>query len=396
MRESFEQWWRKPTLHQHDSEAKRVTYLELFFDLVFVVVISRLAHRLTAHSGWIDFAEFAVLFVPVWWVWSGITYYNERFETFDISFRVFTFLQMLAVAGMAAFVDHGLTSVAFAVSYAFARGLTTFMWWRAGRHNPALRPITDAFTLGFSIGVALWLASTLLSGPASAALKVLGTTIELVTPVFTLRSQRLLFTAPLRKLPERYALFVIIVLGESLVGVVNGLAAAPDVGIFVLSRSALGLLLGFGMWWIYFDFIGRREPQAHTKRQFAWIYLHVPLLMSITLVGAMLARAVSPELEGAMHEADVANSRWLLALGFALYYLSVAAQEFVVEHERLVDTRFITIVRIMTALVALTLPLLPVSLAAIVGLLVVLHAIHAGIGMRAWFRTEHAGRKDVH
>ena len=85
-----------------EGHQQRATTLELFYDLVFVVVISRLAHHLAEHPDARSLGEFLLLFVPVWWVWLSVAYYNERFETYDLSFRLVTFLQMLAVAAMAA------------------------------------------------------------------------------------------------------------------------------------------------------------------------------------------------------------------------------------------------------------------------------------------------------
>ena len=153
MRQNFRRWWSKPALHPPEDTARRVTSLELFYDLVFVVVISRLAHHLGAHPDAGGLRDFALLFVPVWWVWVSGTYYNERFETYDLSFRAFVFLQMLAVAAMAATAEAstGRTAPGFALAYALARLVLTLLWWRAGRHNPQVRPVTNLYVAGFSV-----------------------------------------------------------------------------------------------------------------------------------------------------------------------------------------------------------------------------------------------------
>ncbi len=107
------------------------------------------------------------------------------------------------------------------------------------------------------------MASALLpASPLTTGLRVLGLLIELLVPLLTLRAQRRVFLGTARKLPERYGLFVIIVLGESLVGVVNGLSDAGSPGAVTLLRFLLGFLLGFGLWWVYFDNVGRREPRS--------------------------------------------------------------------------------------------------------------------------------------
>src|SRR5690349_13150855 len=95
------QWWQPPRLiFADDEEERRVSWLELFYDLVFVVVISQLSHYLAEHVSLAGALSFGLLFVPVWWVWIGGTIYNARFETPDISYRVATLAQMLPVAAM--------------------------------------------------------------------------------------------------------------------------------------------------------------------------------------------------------------------------------------------------------------------------------------------------------
>ncbi|WP_424950981.1 low temperature requirement protein A [Deinococcus sp.] len=396
--QSFRRWWSKPVLHPPGDTARRVTWLELFYDLVFVVVISRLAHHLGAHPDVAGVKGFMLLFVPVWWVWVSGTYYNERFETFDLSFRLFVFLQMLAVAAIAATAEEGTgrTAPGFALSYAAARLIVTLMWWRAGRHNPQVRPVTNVYVAGFSASIALWMLSAFL--PASAltiTLRAAALLTEVSVPFFTLRAQRRVFTGTARKLPERFGLFVLIVLGESLVGVVNGLA---DVGAFsfaTLLRFLLGFLVGFGLWWVYFDNIGRREPAGNggSVQLTAWVYLHLPLVMGVTAVGAMLAHVV--ELQGQVPEQSV---RWILAGGFALCYLCMAGLEFTLtpEDPPLVNPVTAALLRLGVAAAALLLPLLKGPLPWMVVGLVTLHLVQMGVGVRAWFGSAHAGREDLH
>ena len=94
-------WWQIPQLRtDEDREIERkVSWLELFFDLYFVVVIAHLSHGLAKHISWAGIGEFVFLFIPVWWVWIGAAYYIERFDTEGIEHRLFVFLQMVPIAG---------------------------------------------------------------------------------------------------------------------------------------------------------------------------------------------------------------------------------------------------------------------------------------------------------
>ena len=94
--------WQRPRLRTDEEQGleRKATWLELFYDLVFVVVIAELAHTLSKDINPVGIATFGFLFIPVWWVWIGVTFYDERFETGDISHRLFMFLQMIPVAAM--------------------------------------------------------------------------------------------------------------------------------------------------------------------------------------------------------------------------------------------------------------------------------------------------------
>ena len=392
-------WWQPPILHGAGEGTRRVTWLELFYDLVFVVVISRLAHHLGAHPDWGGVRDFVTLFIPVWWVWTSATYYNERFETFDLSFRLFVFLQMLTVAAMAASAEDGLgkTATAFALSYVAARALVVGLWLRAGYYNPQVRPVTTIFAVGFSLGLGLWLLSAFMPPALAWPLRMLGTLLEVGTPLLTFHLQSRVFTAAASKLPERHGLFVLIVLGESLIGVIGGLSGAQVLDLAALLRAVTGLGVGFLLWWIYFDFVGRREPVSGAGKAWSlagWSYLHLPLVLGLAAIGAMLQHAVLGGETGGGGEAV----SWILAGAFALVYVCLALIEGLLEPEArpLIAARNIVTLRLITAASALLLALMGLPPVGVALGLVALQSLHAVVGLRAWFASEHAGRSDVH
>ncbi len=292
-------WWQKPTLRTDEDEGRdrKVGWLELFFDLYFVVVIAELAHYLAGHVSWSGLGEFIFLFLPVWWIWIGATYYIERFETEGIENRLIVFAQMIPIAGLAVFAHDamGETSVGYALSYAVCRTFHTVLWWRGGIHDRQFRPVAKRFVLGFSISTGLFYLSVLMPLPVRFWLWGAGLAIDLITPAFTLEHQAMLPRLSTSKLPERYGLFMIIVLGESVVGVVSGLADQSVFSGFVAIAAILGIAMAFGLWWIYFDFIGRRPFKPGIWYAFFWSYLHLPLAIAVTAAGAGLLNVIADE-----------------------------------------------------------------------------------------------------
>jgi hypothetical protein len=125
-----------------EGEERHATWLELFYDLVVVAAVSSVAHALSEDHSATGMLVFAGLFIPVFWVWAGHTVYATRFDTDDLVYRLFTFLQMFAIVGMAVEVhdaSQGETR-AYSLAYLASGSSSSCSWPGAGRHPPPLSP----------------------------------------------------------------------------------------------------------------------------------------------------------------------------------------------------------------------------------------------------------------
>lgn len=106
-------WWQPPQLRiDRNGETERhATWLELFYDLVFVVTITQLSHTLSANISLSGVLSFVALFVPVWWAWIGATFYATRFDTDDVGHRLLTLFQMMAITALAINIERGFRMV---------------------------------------------------------------------------------------------------------------------------------------------------------------------------------------------------------------------------------------------------------------------------------------------
>ena len=270
--------------------------MELFYDLVFVVAVAQISHHLAEHVTWQGAGEFVLLFVAVWWVWVMGTIYNERFESRGLEARLFTFLQLVGVGSIAFFAHDGAghNATGFALSYVGTSLLILCFWIRGAIHNPPFRPVLWGYLLGFLPSHGLWIASIWVDGPGKHALWAAGLLGVLLTPLLTLRIQARLPRFSTSKLPERFGLFVIIVLGEGIVGSINGLAAHEHLDVHLAVAGVLSIAVPFCLWWIYFDFIARRVPRPNGYNVFFWgTIFHMPLVLGIAASGAGLLNLVA-------------------------------------------------------------------------------------------------------
>jgi low temperature requirement protein LtrA len=281
-------WFAPPRLRTAADQGERhASWLELFFDLVFVVAITELSHVLVVDHSAGGFLRFAALFFPVYVAWQGFMAYADRFDTDDLAFRAAYFAAMLAVAAMAVLIGdvaHGAHSAGFAVAYVTLRSLMLALYWRAWRAVPEARPLIRFYGGGYSIGVALWLLSLAFPTPARYAVWVAAQVLELSLPPLTTRLHRRIRTSA-SHLPERWALFTLIVIGESVVAV-----AIATAGTEWRVSSAAAAVLGFtsvaAVWWLYFDRQASVVLRGSTMSVVVYSYAHIPLLMGLAAMGA--------------------------------------------------------------------------------------------------------------
>ncbi len=329
-------FWQKPKLHEDTHLHRKVSWLELFFDLVFVVVISELVHLLSLDLSLNSIGNYIFLFMPAWWVWIGATYYNDRFETEGVEARVFTFLLMLPVAGLAIFAHHVPNDSAwgYGLSYVIARGCIMWLWARAAFHEKRFRPVGNIFVTGYSVGITLFLTSFFVDEAYRSLLWGLALLCDLCTPLFTLRRQVHLPFFNLSKLPERLGLFVLIVIGETLVGVIRGVARHHHFSFKIFSEGILGVAISFALWWIYFDYIARRTPRAEHRATFLWSYLHLIVVMGIGAIGASLLHVLTSK-----HHLPSDSARLLLTTGIAVVLFFIGLIELLLKKDKGEPTR---------------------------------------------------------
>jgi low temperature requirement protein LtrA len=315
--------------HIGNQEERHASWLELFFDLVFVLAVTQVADSLEHDLSPAGFLHFALVFLPLWWGWVGFSFYISRFPREDSLVRLLMLAAMLAVAALSTNVDGaftGETAVGFALSYAALRACLVALYVNARSREPAARELVDFYIAGFGLGVVLWLISAGVPEPARYVLWAVGFAVEAGTPALAGGRMKRAPGIDLSHLPERFGLFVIIVLGESVA--VVGLGLADIEWTVTITLSAVGcFVLAAAVWWEYFDYGARSarlglmssaHPAAYARDVYSYGHLPVVLGIAAASVGAEYVIA---------HSGDAALSaevRWALAGGVAIYLLGNA------------------------------------------------------------------------
>lgn len=304
-------FWQPPRAHGDVIEDRTVTFLELFYDLVYVVVIARVAHTLGEHLTWRGVGEFIVIFGMIWIAWINGTMYQDLHGRDDGRSRTFIFIQMGILALLAVYTADaaGSGGRGFALVYTAFLLVLTWLWFSVRRQDSEeYMAITGRYLFGMAASVVyIGISAAFPEEPRIilwAAFVAGWVVAALLLP--RLSPSRLGMTAT-DSMVERFGLFTIIVLGEVVVGVVTGLSeAARD--FRTMATGLIGLMIGFGIWWSYFDFVGRRRP-AQAVSPVRWMVSHLPVTAAIAASGAALVSLI----EHAADERSPANAAWLLA-----------------------------------------------------------------------------------
>jgi low temperature requirement protein LtrA len=324
-----ERWLVPPRLLTAEDrlQERHATWLELFFDLVFVVAIAQLSHELVVDHSVGGFLQFAGLFFPVFVAWQGYMAYATRFDTDDLAFRIAYFAAMVAIAAMAVLIDdvaRGVHSAAFVLAYVVLRSLMLALYWRAWLSVPEARALIRFYGLGYLAGVVIWLTSLAFPTPYRYVVWGIALTVELSLPPLSTQLHRRVPTSA-RHLPERWALFTLIVLGESVVAIALE-AAGTDWHLSSAAAAALGFAAVASVWWLYFDRQASVVLAGSTMSVVVYSYAHIPLLIGLAAMSGGLRLLI--ERAGEDHLGT--GSSIALLGGAILYILSLIATRTVV------------------------------------------------------------------
>lgn len=281
------------------AAGRRPTWLEGFYDLVFAFAVTQLAGRLERDASPLGVAGFVFLFISVWWAWVGTTVYFDRFDRGQRWLRFAVGAQLLAVAALAVHVGDALESGSrdFALAYALIRLVLVGLYLDVCRRERGDgRAIARHYALGFGAAAAVWLASALAPVPTRFAVWAVAMVIDYATPLSARHLQARVQLDP-SHLPERFGLFTLIVLGESIAASAGSLAGRRwDLPAAV--GGALGIAAAFGIWWSYFDHLERAPVRRTRLAGQVWFYGHLPFLMAMTALAVGIREVIGGSDQG--------------------------------------------------------------------------------------------------
>jgi low temperature requirement protein LtrA len=296
---------------------------------VFVVAVAQAAsglHHFVADGHAADgVVRYAMVFFGIWWAWMNFTWFASAFDNEDVSYRLAVFVQLGGALMLAAGISRAFDERDFAIAtlgYVVMRLALVFQWLRAASGDPLRRPAALRFALGVSLCQLAWIL-LLLVIPSGAYVIGFFTLMvcELAVPIWAERHGATTWHAS--HIAERYGLFTIIVLGESILAATIAIQSATlefDLDAEMLGIIVGGFLIVLAMWWMYFD---REASELLTslRTAFIWGYGHLFVFASIAAVGAGIAVSVDHATDHAALGSRAAGAA--VAIPVALFLISL-------------------------------------------------------------------------
>jgi low temperature requirement protein LtrA len=365
-------------------EGERVTPLELFFDLVFVLAITQCTALMSHDQSWSGLAQGLLILGVVWWAWVGYAWLTSVIDPEAGAVRIVMFVAMAALLIVSIAVQEAFDNLAltFALGIGIFRCAHIALFMLAGAEDEDLRRSVLGLAVSTATAVGVLLLASLFDGLAQGALWALAIFLDMAGPYF--------FGSEGWKLvpghfAERHGLIIIIALGESIVAI--GVGASGNLSLGIGTAAVFGVFLAAALWWTYFDVValvsarrlGEAEPgrvQNELARD-SYSYIHLFMVAGIVLIAFGLKVTIG-------HNGDHLHYVPAFALlgGLAIYLLGLVAFRY--RHVRSLNRHRLglAIVLLILVPVATAVPALVSLAAALVLIWAMIVYEHRGYGPR--------------
>lgn len=300
-------------------ESKRhATWLELFFDLIFVVAISDVTHILShTHEGHLDplqFWKFVLIFIPLWWIWVSHTMYANRFDADDRKHRLATLFIMFLLIIISGLIGQRFPASfeAIVVCYVGSKYIIAMMYFVSKHRHQESAELTTVVGRVILAGATISLASILFPAPQQYVVFYLGILFELVAFIVFLPRRLQVIPVHTEHLIVRVGLLTIIMLGESVSSLSTGLANISWT-VERLLTAATGFVMISGIWWVYFDSFHLLSEQKLTTGH-SVLYSHLFVFIGLSILASLIRHAI-------LDDMVVSDFRVLSVIGTGCFFI---------------------------------------------------------------------------
>lgn len=325
-------WWGAPKKFSSEEIERKISWLELFYDLVYVIAIARITALLEENHSLEGFLNYFSLFAIIFWGWMNGSLYHDLHGSDGLRTRLMTLWQMLIISAMVVILNqhNEMFGNNVIIVIMIMQLYITYLWWSVGIYDKAHRKLNTPYSILYLLSLLLFGISLFMDLEIRRWLFASAIVINYLPPfiVHQLRKKRPSLLSLSSSMAERLGLFAIILFGEVIAGIVSGegIAKAPNVESWI--QFGLSVIIVFALWWIFFSLISDRKCKPGLLHGAALEIVYLFTLIALGTIG-MSFRAIlsSGEVAGVSIETLKAS----FGITIAVFLLSIYTMIYLVE-----------------------------------------------------------------
>jgi low temperature requirement protein LtrA len=382
MSANYNLWWGPPKKFSTRIEERKISWLELFYDLVYVIAIARITHHLSEHLNISGFLDYTYLFGMIFWGWFNGSFHHDLHGTTGLRTNLMTLWQMVIVAALIVTLNSPVEKLIINATIAaiIMQIFITYLWWSVGIYDKEHRVLNRPYTICYLLALGLLLL-TFFNPPYVRIIFYLSLVLNYLPAFIIIRmsKERAKEFSLSSNMTERLGLFTIILFGEVVAGVIKGASEVKVLEFHVWINFGLAIMIIFAAWWIFFSMIADRKCNTGYLNSYLMILTYIPTLMSLGMIGVSFSQLLLG------YENSLDGHLYWIKIGFGVSLSVFIFGIMIISRFLNYPEEYVTLKRnwlrilFMAALLLLIITIINISISLFIYLLVVLLILLAAI-----------------
>lgn len=318
---SKKNWWRNSNERNANVEDRKISWLELFYDLVYVIAISKITHNLSLQLTIPGFLDYFYLLGLIYWGWLNGSSHHDILGANDVRTIFLTIWQIVILSALIVTLNSPADRIYFntTVVILIMQYYITYLWWSEGIYDKNSRRLNRYYTVIYLCVFALIFSTFFLHQPYLRIVFYVALLLNYLPPYFenrALKEKRFEYRLT-NSMAERLGLFTIILFGEVILGVINGISGFQNLTFYHWSLFVISIFIVFTLWFIFFKMIGDKIVKRGFIKSNTYAVLFLPVAMSLGIIGVAFEKIFITD-AAALND-GVINMKFFLGIFISLF-----------------------------------------------------------------------------
>src|SRR5579862_269898 len=282
-------WWRNSNERNANIDNRKISWLELIYDLIYVIAISKITHNLSMQLNIAGFLDYFYMLGLIYWGWLNGSAHHDLLGANDLRTIFLTIWQIVILSALIVTLNSPADKIYFntTVVILIMQYYITYLWWSEGIYDKTNMHLNRYYTVIYSIAFALIFSTFFLHQPFLRIVFYLALLLNYLPPYFenrALKEKRFEYRLT-NSMAERLGLFTIILFGEVMSGVIHGMSTFQNITFYRWRLFILSIFIVFTLWFIFFKMIGDKKVKKGFIRDNIYALLFLPVAMSLGIIG---------------------------------------------------------------------------------------------------------------